>query len=146
MSATLTCTGAPAQAIGLHVRLDGVDHVVGAELDAIAPENALAQLHRHLGEVGVVDRLLRGERIVPHAVDALLRVDIPEGIHPDLLQAVRLAAGIDRPDVEPAGILDGPFRVLDDQRFLARQVGDRPLRVRIAEREDSQQHCGGAMP
>ena len=132
---------APAQAVGLHVRLDGVEHVGRAELDAVAPEDALAQLHRHLGEVGVVDRLLRGERVVPHAIDALLRVDVPEGVHAELVQAGRLAAGIDRPDVEPAGVLDRPLGVLDDQRFLARQVGDRVLRLGLAgQASEADQH------
>ena len=40
-----------------------------------------------------------------------------------LLQPGRLAAGIDGPDVEPAGVLDRAFRVLDDQGLVARQIG-----------------------
>ena len=137
---------APAQAVGLHVRLDGVDHVVGGELDAVAPEDALAQLHRHLGEVGVVDRLVRGQRIVPHAVDALLRVDVPEGVHRQLVQAGRLAAGIDRPDVEPAGVLDRAFGVLDDQRLLARKIGDRALGLDVDGHAAGEQQQSDTMP
>ena len=45
----------------------------------------------------------------------------------ELVQAGRLAAGVDRPDVEPAGVLDGAFGVLGDQRLVARQVVDRAL-------------------
>ena len=137
---------APAQAVGLHVRLDGVDDVIGGELDAVAPEDALAQLHRHLGEVGVVDRLFRGERIVPHAVDALLRIDVPEGVHRQLMQPGRLAAGIDRPDVEPAGVLDRAFRILDDQRFLARKTGDRALGLGVHDPGAGEQEQSDTMP
>ena len=137
---------APAQAVGLQVRLDGVDDVVGSELHAVAPEDALAQLHRHLGEVGIVDRLFRGQRIVPDAVDALLRVDVPEGVHRQLMQAGRLAAGIDRPDVEPAGVLDRAFRILDDQRFLARKVRDRALGLGVHDPGAGEQKPSDTMP
>ena len=111
------------QAVGVEVGLGGEHHVVGGELDAVAPVDAGPQLHGHLGEVVVVDRRLGGERIVPDAVEAVVGVDVPEGVHRELVQAGRLAAGVDRPDVEPAGVLDRPFRVLDDQGFVARHVG-----------------------
>ena len=52
------------------------DHVVGAELDPVAPVDALAQLHRHLREVVIVDRWLGGERVVPYAVEAIVQVDV----------------------------------------------------------------------
>ena len=113
---------APAHAAMLDLRRDGVHHVRGRELDAVAPVDAAAQLHRHLGEVGIVDRLLGGERIVPDAVDAAIGIDVPERVERRLLQAVRLAAGVDRPDVEPAGVLDRAFRILEDERLVARQV------------------------
>ena len=87
----------------------------------------LRSFHRHPGEVAVVDRLVGGERVVPDAVQAAFRIDVPERIGRELVQACRLTARIDRPDVEPAGVLDRPFGVLDDQRLVARQIGDRSL-------------------
>ncbi len=129
---------APAQALGVEVRLDRVHHVGRSELDAVAPVDALAQLHRHLGEVLVVDGLLGGQRVVPHAVDTAVGVDVPEGVHRQLVQPGRLTAGIDGPDVEPARVLDRALGVLDDQRLVARQVGDHVLRQRCAERQQGQ--------
>ncbi len=118
---------APAKAVGLLVGLDGVDHVVGAELDAVAPKDARAQLHRELCEVGIVGGFCRGQRVVPHPVDAALGIDVPKSVHRQLVQAGGLAAGIDRPDVEPASVLDGAFGVLDDQRLVAREIRCRAL-------------------
>ncbi len=120
---------APTQALRVHVGLDGVDHVIGGEFDAVAPVDAAAQLHGHLGEVGVVDWLLGCQRVFPDAIDALVRIDVPERVHAELMQAVGLAAGVDRPDVEPAGVLDGAFGVLGDQRFVAWQLVDGALGV-----------------
>ena len=121
---------APAHAVGLHVQLGGEDDVGRRELDAVAPEDAGAQLDRHLGEVGVVDRLVGRERIHPDAVEAALRIDVPEGVHRKLVQPGGLAARIHGPDVEPARILDRPFGVLDDQRLVAWQIRNRLLRQR----------------
>ncbi len=120
---------APDHARMVDLGLHGVDDVVGGELDPVAPMDAGAQLHRHLAEVVVVGRLVRSQRVVPDTVDAVVRVDVPQGIHGELLVAGRAAAGIDGPHVEPAGVLDRPFRVLDDQGLVARKIGDDFLRV-----------------
>jgi hypothetical protein len=84
--------------------LDRVEHVGGGELDAVAPIDAASQLHGHFGEIGIVDGLLGGERILPDAIDAFLGIDVPEGVHPQLVEAGRLAAGVDRSYVEPASV------------------------------------------
>ena len=82
-----------------------------------------AELHRHLGEILVVLRLVRGQRIVPDlAVQTVIRVDVPERVHAQLLQAGGQATAICRPDVEPSGVSDRAFRVLDNQRLISRQT------------------------
>ena len=129
--------GAPAHRRVLDLRLDRIDHVVGRELHAVAPENALAQLHGHLREVGVVDRLVAGQRVVPDTIQTLFRIDVPEGVHRNLVQAGGLAAAADGPDIEPTSILDRAFGVLQDQGFVARQVGKAALRLSC--RRDRQQ-------
>ena len=133
---------APAQAVGPHMGLDRVEHVGGGELDAVAPIDAAAQLHGHLGEIGIVDGLLGGERILPDAIDAFLGIDVPEGVHPQLVEAGRLAAGVDRPYVEPASVLDGSLGILGDQRLVAREVVDGALGVELAAGQagDDKQH------
>src|SRR5262249_38522850 len=78
-------------------------------------------------EVGVVLRLVGGKRILPHPVEATIGVDVPQRIERRLLQAVGLAAGVDRPDVEPAGVFDGAFGIFQDQGLVARQIGKQPL-------------------
>ena len=66
-------------------RFDRVDNVIGSELDAVAPIDAFAKLHRHFREVGVVLRLVRSERVVPYAVQAGVGVNVPERVHAELL-------------------------------------------------------------
>src|SRR5690606_14247729 len=78
---------APAHAGILDLRHDGVDDIVGRERDAVAPVDVRLQLHRHLGEIAVVDRLLGGERVLPWPVEAPFGVDVPEGIERELVQA-----------------------------------------------------------
>ena len=87
---------APAHARMIDLGLDGVGHVVGGELDAVAPVDALAELDRHLGEVVVVDRRLGGERILP-GVGAAFGVDPPERVGRELLVAVDVGAAARRP-------------------------------------------------
>ena len=106
----------------------GCDDVISGELDAIAPEDAAAQLDRHFGEVGVVLRLVGSQRIVPDTIETALGIDIPERIKRGLLQPIGLRAGVDHPDVEPAGVFDGAFRVLEDQKVLPRNVLRNSLR------------------
>ncbi len=105
---------------GVYLALDRVDQVVGRELHAVAPVDALAELHRHLGEVLVVDRLLRRERVFPDAVDARVRVDPPESVEGKLLQAGRRALDARPPAVEIVGRNDAAGRVLEDQRLCPR--------------------------
>ena len=104
--------------LGHHGRYD----VISGELDAVAPEDAVAQLRGHLGEVGIVLRLVGGQRVTPHAIETAFRIDVPERIERSLLQSVGLRAGIDRPDIEPAGVLDGPFRIFKNQQFFSGNV------------------------
>ena len=98
----------------LDLNVDRRLHVSGGELDTIAPEEAPPQLNPHLREIGVVVRFFGCERVVPRSLQALLRIDVPERIQRCLLQAVRLAAGVDGPNVEPAGILDRTLGILED--------------------------------
>ena len=102
----------------LDLRRHRRDDVIRGELDTVAPEDALAQLHRHLGEIGIVLRLVGGQRVVPDTVETAFGIYVPERIESDLLQPVRLRSGVDGPDVEPSGVLDSPFRVFEDQQFL----------------------------
>ena len=136
----------------LDLDIDGRLDVGRAELDPVAPEDAPAQLYAHFREVGIVDRLVRREGVVPGAIEALLRVDVPQRIQGILLQAIRLAAGIDCPDVEPAGILDRPLWILEDDEFFAGNVLGNSLgaRWRKCARQGrqnarSQQHCTNAL-
>ena len=126
--------GAESHARVLDLRVDRPDHVGCGELDAVAPVDALPELHGHLGEVGVVGRLVGGERVVPHALDPALRIDVPERIERGLLKPVGLAASIDGPDVEPARVLDRPFRILQDQGLVARNILRNSLRIRLVDR------------
>ncbi len=84
-----------------HLRLDGVDEVVRGELDAVAPVDALTQLHRHLGEIVVVDRRLGSERVLPDAVYAGVGIDVPERVQRQLLETRGRAAVVRHPSVEP---------------------------------------------
>src|SRR6516225_4037445 len=89
----------------LLVFLNSVDDIVGGKLDTIAPFQTRAQFYRHFGEVLVVDRWFGGQRIVPDLiVDAIVRVDIPESVHAQLLQPGGPATSVCRPDVEPTGV------------------------------------------
>ena len=130
---------APAHVLVLDLRRHGVHDVGRRELDAIAPEYPAPQLDGHLREVGVVGRLLRRQGVLPHAVEPAIGVDVPEGVEGCLLQPVRLAAGVDGPDVEPSGILDGPLGILEDQGLVARQVGEPALRQELAGRRHQRQ-------
>ena len=133
---------AAAEAVGLHVRLGREQDVVGREFDPITPVDAGAQLHRHLGEVVIVDGRLGGERVVPHAVEPVVGVDVPERVHRQLVEAGRLVAVAGRgPDVEPVGIGDGAVRVLEDQVLVARDL----LRDSGAARPQST-HLNGDRP
>ena len=118
----------------------GRNHVIGGELDAVAPEDALAQLRGHFGEVGIVLRLVGRQRVVPDAVETAFRIDVPERIECGLLQPVGLRARIDRPDVEPAGVLDRPFRVLENQQFFSGNVLRNALRVRTRRQQQLRRH------
>ena len=71
----------------VHLGLDGEDDVVGGELLAVAPVDVVAQVHRHLGEIGVVLRWAGRERVVGHAVDSGIGVDEPQRVHHQLMQA-----------------------------------------------------------
>ena len=78
-------------------------------------------------EVLVVERLLGGQRILPGAVQAALGVDVTEGIEGELMQARILTAGIDRPDVEPSRVLDGAFRIFEDEGVFPWDTRNRRL-------------------
>ena len=140
--------GAPAHVLVLDLRRDRVDDICCRELDAVAPVDAAPELDGHLREVAVVGRLFGRQRVLPHAIEPAIGIDVPERIECRLLQPVRLAARIDRPNVEPAGVLDGAFGVLEDQRFVARQVGKKPLSRRVAKRHGqpngAEQDCSQA--
>ena len=71
----------------LHLDVDGIEQVIRRELHAIAPIETLAEFDGHLGVVGIVDRLLGCQGIIPYAVDARIRVDVPQRIQGQLLEA-----------------------------------------------------------
>lgn len=104
----------------LHLSLNGVHHVIGGEFDAIAPKDPVAQLHRHLREVGIVGRFIASQGIVPYAIDAGIGVDVPQRIHAKLLQPVGIATVVHHPNVEPCRIGDPTLRIFGDQNFVSR--------------------------
>ena len=115
----------PDHSLRIHLGFDSEDNVISGELLAIAPVDVVAQVHRHLAEIFVVFGRPGRQRVVGHAVDALVGVDEPQRVHHQLMQSGRQSAtGID-PDVEPAGIIDGPLGILQNQCLLAWQVLDR---------------------
>jgi hypothetical protein len=132
---------APDEARRRHLRLDRIDDIVGSELDAVAPEDPLTQLHGHLGEVVVVLPGPFGKLVVEGPVETGIGVDEPERIEHQLVQAVRPAAtGTRNPDIEPRRIGRRLFRVVDDDGFVAREISDgRRGRFVLGE-------CGAAEP
>jgi hypothetical protein len=122
--------------LGRHRR----DDVIGSELDTVAPEDAPAELRRHLGEIGIVLRLVGGQRVVPDTVETAFGINIPKRIEGDLLQSIRLRSGIDGPDVEPPRVLDGPFRVFQYQQFLPGDVLRNALRMTRSRQQERQRH------
>ncbi len=120
--------GAPGHARMVDLRLDRIDHIVTGEFDAIAPVDALAQLHGHLREIGIIGRRLHRQRILP-GIRTTFGIDEPQRIGRQLLQAVEIGrtTAARCPDVEPVCIL--LRRALNDQRFIARNAGNEILRV-----------------
>ncbi len=113
---------------------DGEDDVVGGELLAVAPVDVVAQVHRHLGEIGVVLRRAGRQRVLGHAVDSGIGVDEPERVHHQLMQAGRQSATDIDPDVEPAGIARGAPRGSGESAFAhaANPQSARPRSARSA--------------
>src|SRR5690606_8742077 len=115
--------GAADEPVGLHVRLGREDNVVGGEFHAVAPVDALAQAHRHLGEVVVVDRRLRSEGVVPYTVQSVVWIDVPERIHRELVEPGGLVQVASRgPNIEPIRISYRTVRVFDNEVLVARNL------------------------
>ena len=99
--------------------INGIVQVIRCKLDAIAPVDSLAKLDGHLGEVVIVDRLLGGQGIIPYAVDARIRVDVPQRIQSQLLEAAYpTGAEAAPPAVEVIGREHSPVGVLQDQALI----------------------------
>ena len=104
-----------------------IDHVVGREIDAVAPGDALLQFHRHFGEVVIVFPGAVGQRIIHRivagALDPRVGVDEPQRIGGQLVRTVgRAGARAHYPGIEPGRIADHPFGVVHDHRFIAREL------------------------
>ena len=121
------CNIVPQYGAKPHIRIFDLDiygrfDVRRGEFYTVTPENAFAEFDAHFGKVGIVDRLVGSQRIIPGAIDAFLRIDVPKGIKGGLLQSIGLAAGIDSPDIKPAGIFDCAFGVFEYQEFFTGNI------------------------
>ena len=116
---------APHHARRRDLGIYGVLDVGGGKVDAVAPFDALLEVHRHFGEVFVVLPRTGGQLVVERPLEARVRIDEPQGVHHQLLQARRPASAVaGGPDVEVRRARGRILRVVDDQRFVARQISD----------------------
>src|SRR5581483_11794975 len=104
----------------LHLDIDRIEQVIPSKLDAVAPHETLTKFYRHLGEIGIVDRLLGRQSIIPYTLDTCIRVDVPERIQGQLLETGYPAAAIAAaPAVEIICGLDSTAGILQDQALIS---------------------------